>query len=248
MNRVTNAILWAVFLSLLLVLLPHTAWMFSMFEPAGATGTAAAWGAAFAFEAAIAVLVHRLARHWEAQPKGMRPWAKRRYRWANAYFGGLVIALLVSSLANLAHSVEFGRALAIFGSWGIPPQVYQVATGAILPMTSLLFARVLSYEVETEEGANPEVEKLKQDLAEIRRRLAEAENARKKAEAAEAAANARFDAAGDLLAALTGEGKRQRILAVSRQWPQLQPGAIAVISGASASYVTEVLQGAEVAG
>jgi hypothetical protein len=47
-----NRILWAVYLSLLGVLLPHTAWT-----------------AAFAFEASIAVLIHKLSGHIDRTPR-----------------------------------------------------------------------------------------------------------------------------------------------------------------------------------
>jgi hypothetical protein len=60
----SNVLLWAIYLSLLAVLLPHTAWAFARFEPPGngsfgiAWGAITAWAAAFAFEAAIAALTH----------------------------------------------------------------------------------------------------------------------------------------------------------------------------------------------
>ncbi len=55
----TNRILWAVYLSLLGVLLPHTAWAFHNFEPENEAGkiSLVAWTAAFAFEASIAALM-----------------------------------------------------------------------------------------------------------------------------------------------------------------------------------------------
>lgn len=71
----TDKILWLVYLALLAVLLPHTAWAFSNFEPQRAGvlgihwGSVTAWAAAFAFEAAIATLTHKLARHIEKTPR-----------------------------------------------------------------------------------------------------------------------------------------------------------------------------------
>jgi hypothetical protein len=71
----SNILLWAIYLSLLAVLLPHTAWAFARFEPPGngtlgiAWGAITAWAAAFAFEAAIAALTHKLAKHIESTPR-----------------------------------------------------------------------------------------------------------------------------------------------------------------------------------
>jgi hypothetical protein len=78
MNRLSNwpnTLLWVIYLALLAVLLPHTAWAFSRFEPQTAGwlgipwGIVTAWAAAFAFEAAIAALTHRLARRIEHTPR-----------------------------------------------------------------------------------------------------------------------------------------------------------------------------------
>ena len=61
----TNNLLWIIYLALLIVLLPHTAWAFSRFEsPAMGWlgiqwGLVTAWAAAFAFEAALAALTHK---------------------------------------------------------------------------------------------------------------------------------------------------------------------------------------------
>lgn len=147
-----NRILWAVYLSLLAVLLPHTAWAFQNFEPQNNTNTISlvSWIAAFAFEASIAALTHKLSGHIEQTPKRLSTWSKFQYRYLNSYSLGLVAAISVSSMANLAHAVEFGRPMAIFTEWHIPFSVYALAFGAVLPLVSLVFARVLSNVAETE--------------------------------------------------------------------------------------------------
>ena len=70
MNEMTHwssKMLWIIYLALLAVLLPHTAWAFARFESPAAGwlgvswGIVTAWAAAFAFEAAIAALTHKLA-------------------------------------------------------------------------------------------------------------------------------------------------------------------------------------------
>jgi hypothetical protein len=73
-NSWSSIVLWVIYLALLAVLLPHTAWAFARFEPANPGwlgvpwGQVTAWAAAFAFEAAIAALTHRLAQRIEATP------------------------------------------------------------------------------------------------------------------------------------------------------------------------------------
>jgi len=255
----TTVILWIVYVFLLAVLMPHTAWAFRAFEPSSGwviTGdfTSAdlvSYIAAIAFEASIAVLTHKLAKHIEDTQKEARRkngLEKVYLRYGNAFFGGLLIATAVSSLANLAHAVQFGSQLAIFTAWGIPEAVYVVAFGGVLPVASLLFARVLSNVNESEGVDDPAVTEAKAANIELRKQLREAEGRAKSAEALQARAEserqqaeARFAAAGDLMAALMADDKRERILAVRRQWPQLTGSAISVMVGASPSYVSEVI-------
>ncbi len=234
MRNLTTKLLWIIYIGLLVVLLPHTAWLFAQFEPLNILGDMAAWAGAFAFEASIAALTHKLARHIEAGPKRALPWTRFRYRYLNAYAAGLILAVAVSALANLAHAVQFGKPLAIFTVWGIEPKVYQLAFGAILPLVSLLFARVLSNVSESEEEPNTELDAAKAELTALRRELREA-NAR--AEQAEL----RLNAVGDLVVRLFGNEKRERILAAVEKWPKLTAAAIAVITETSPSYVSEVL-------
>lgn len=240
-----NRLLWIIYLALLAVLLPHTAWAFNQFETPGAWGIVTAWAAAFAFEAAIAALTHKLARHIERRPKRLAAWPKLAWNYLNAYSVGLCLAVGVSVLANLAHAVQFGQALAIFAQYGIPAPVYAVAFGAVLPGASLLFARVLSNEVDGEDAPNPEAEQAKAAAVELRRKLADAERARQAAEQKAAEAEARFQAAGDLFVMLRAAEKRERILFARKTWPQLAPGAIAIITEASPSYVSDVLKESE---
>ncbi len=256
----TTVILWAVYLGLLAVLLPHTAWAFQAFEPADSpviagpltTSALVSYIAAFAFECAIAVLTHKLSTHIEQtakEAKRLTGWARFSRQYVNAFSLGLIVATLVSSLANLAHAIQFGTTLKIFTTWGIPFALYAVAFGGILPFVSLLFARVLSNVNESEGVEDPAIAEAKAQVVEVRRLLREAESARKLAEARALEADrhaqeaeARFAAAGDLMRALVSEDKRARILAARQQWPQLPGAAIAVIAGAAPSYVSEVLK------
>lgn len=181
-HSTTTYILWIVYICLLLVLLPHTAWAFESMEPDGAGGKFTAWTAAIAFEAAIAILTHKLARHME-NVKRRVGWARFSYLYLNAFGFGLLSATAISALANLAHAVEFGQPLAIFAQWGIPQGVYSVAFGGILPVVSLTFARVLSNVTDDEDAPNPEVEAAKDTIRDLRRKFAESEQQRKATEA-----------------------------------------------------------------
>lgn len=238
-----NRILWAVYLSLLGVLLPHTAWTFQNFEPQKTTGAIGlvAWTAAFAFEASIAALTHKLSIHIEHTPKRLTPSGKFQYRYLNAYSLGLVASIAVSSMANLAHAVEFGRPMAIFTEWNIPFSIYALAFGAVLPLVSLIFARVLSNVVETEGEEDPAFIEAKAAITDLRRQLRESEAQRKTAEDARARAEAKFASTGGLLTKLVSDDKRERIIAAHSLWKKLPGSAIAIITDASPSYVSEVL-------
>lgn len=242
-NVTTNHILWAVFLSLLAVLLPHTAWAFNNFEPFGRPGMIAAYLGAFAFECAIAVLTHKLSKHIEATPRRKAGWAKFSYRYLNAFSVGLLCALTISALANLSHAVEFGKSMKIFVQWGIPPAVYSLAFGAVLPFVSLLFARVLSNVVETEDQPDPLLEAAKSEIADLRHAVREVDSQRRSAEQRANEAEQKFAAASELFVKLIQGEKRERVLFAAQKWPELKPGAIAVITETSPSYVSEVLTG-----
>lgn len=242
-----NRILWLVYLALLVVLLPHTAWAFQIFEPAQDDGgiSLVAWTAAFAFEAAIAALTHKLAKQIESTPKRASRWSKFNHRYLNAYSAGLVASVGVSSLANLAHAVEFGSVfdleLEIFATWGIPFGLYALAFGAILPMISLVFARVLSNVVESEAEDDPAMIAARDEIAKLRQRLREAERERDQERTSREQAEARFAALGDIFVGLMSEEKKERILAARTWRPQLPNAAIAIIADASPAYVSEVL-------
>ena len=226
-------LLWAVYLALLGVLLPHTAWAFGQFEPAGASSLTLGWIAAIAFEGAIAAFTFRLKGRIEKTPRytaGPVGWRKFKYRYLHVYSLGLLVAIAVSSLANWAHSVEFGGDFIIFSKYSIPPLLYTVAFGAILPACSLLFARILADVQESEAEPNQELTAAKRDITELRRQLTATERRLLEAEGA-----------ARLLLDLTAEDKARRILAAAHQWPDLPRTVIAQVAGASPSYVTQVL-------
>ncbi len=194
MNRHINwssVLLWAIYLALLAVLLPHTAWAFGHFESPIARwlgfqrGSLSAWAAAFAFEAAIAALTHRLAKRIETTPRyttGNVFFRRLSYQYLNSFAAGLLIALIVSALANFGHAVEFGQDFAIFAKYDVSPLFYSLAFGGILPLVSLLFASILADTTETESGSNPELSQAKQTIMRLKEEL---QAAKEKASVAE---------------------------------------------------------------
>jgi hypothetical protein len=247
----SNLLLWTIYLALLVVLLPHTAWAFGRFESPAVGwlriqwGMVTAWAAAFAFEAAIAALTHKLAKHIESTPRytAGRVWLRRiSYQYLNAFSAGLAVAVGVSVLANFGHAVEFGRDFTIFGQYKTRPLLYSLAFGGILPLVSLMFARILANTAETEAGAKSELAQAKQTIKELRSDLEETEEHLADAEARANAAEQRFAAAGDLVVQLFAHEKRQRILAAAERWPELPASSVAIVAGASASYASEVLK------
>jgi len=234
----TNRLLWCIYLALLIVLFPHTAWAFGMYEPDGWQGLG--WVGAAAFEGAIAALTWKLKQAIE-ETRRVRGWRRFCARYLNVYSAGLLAAVGVSSAANWAHAVEFGRTFAVFGDYSIDPNIYAVAFGGILPLCSLLFARILADAPLAEGETNPEAEAAKSELKEVRRQLRQAEQERTDAEARANDAEQRFAAAGDLFARLFAEEKRQRILAARQTWPRLPASSIAIMTETAPSYVSEVL-------
>ena len=160
----------------------------------------------------------------------------------NAYSLGLASSVVVSSMANLAHAVEFGRPMTIITEWNIPFSAYALAFGAVLPLVSLIFARVLSNVVETEAEEDPTFIEAKSTIADLRRQLRESEAQRKAAEEARMNTEAKFGMRGAQLTNLLSDDKRERILAAHKLWSQLPGSAIAMIADASPSYVSEVLK------
>lgn len=152
-------ILWIIFLALLAVLLPHTAWWFSQFQDPRAVdvfgvslypGKITAWFAATVFEGTIAAYTHKLAQHIEALPNYKDTRKKITERYLNAYGTILLIAWLVSTIANYAYALEFATPVKLFTDTGLPVQIGAAISGGILPLCSLLFARALSNVQEAE--------------------------------------------------------------------------------------------------
>lgn len=240
MQRVANTLLWFIYLCLLAVLLPHTAWAFAQHEPETARTFLGqpliAWAAALTFEGAIAALTYKAARHIEAVPRYKDPWRRWRSRYLNVYFAGLLLAVAVSTLANWSHAVEFARTVKVAQQHEALTGILPIVFGGVLPIVSLTFAHILADIGDAEEVVN---EKLAE--AQARRREAEAE-VRRLSEQLQRL-SARLGEAEDLILRIFAEDKKQRILAIKERWPALPNTAVAIIAESSPSYVSEVLNG-----
>jgi hypothetical protein len=249
----TKIIMWFIYGLLLAVLWPHTAWAFEKFEPTG-LNRFLAWALAGAFELGIAVFTHKLSIRIGSAPNYQAGrWPKPQLKRMSArYFNIEGFALLttwgVSSLANLAHSVEFGQPMAIFDNWGIPSGVYSVAFGGILPLMSLLFAWVLSNVSQTEHQEDERLTEIRSQLKAVRSQLKDAE---RRANEAEREASVAIEAANmeradnelkcQLYEQLFSEDAKARILAARDLLPGKPQRTIANVAQSSPGYVSEVI-------
>lgn len=249
-------LLWAVYLALLAVLLPHTAWAFSQFEPINVGmfgikwGSVVAWTAAFAFEAAIAALTHRLSQHISSSTRYKNVFKRAFTRYVNAYSISLVIAMSVSALANSAHAREFGRPMAILEGNASLQLVYEVAFSTVLPLVSLLFASVLSSSADIEAGTDEEKEELKKKLSRTRREDARILNTFK--EESSATIERLTGEIGELKGRLALAGAMQGLVSTEKKevietarglWPDLPQSSLAKIANASSAYVSKLVGG-----
>lgn len=252
-----NRLLWGVYVALLGVLLPHTAWAFGTFEPEAKLQIGGhspiAWFAAFAFEASIAGLTYKLVQIIESVPnrrvRSDAPgrerlkvaWSRWSAKYLNIYSLGLLIAVGISALANWSHAVEYTVTTEVVRRFPALETLLPIAFGAILPGVSFLFAHVLADVSSRDVEVDSETEKVKAELREVKRELRAAQQEATDAQRRADEADTRFKAAGDILVLLAAESKKQRILAARERWPELPPASIAIITETSPSYVSRVL-------
>jgi hypothetical protein len=238
----SNHVLWAIYLALLATMLPHTAWVFAQFESTAPGllgwewGKAVAWTAAFAFEAAIAVFTNKLKTHNEKVPRYQKNPTLRKfsYRYLNPFTIALIIALSYSALTNFTHAVQFQRPLNVISDYSIPPWIYSVTFGAILPLCALVFALALSTSTDTESNRDEELA-----VAKKTERAANKEAAQLRKDLEEA--NTRFDTAELEFAFLSAPLAKDRIKGAHQHWPELTNKGTAIVAKASQAYASEVI-------
>ena len=263
---------WAVYIAFLLVLLPQEAWTIDQGQdPSGMTwsllGVAAsplAWFLAGALSATIAIVTHRLNRHWQDMPNRYKAQDMGRkrfaYRWLNVYALTLMVTIPISAIANFMHVVEFTKpTLKIFEIYPWALGMYRVIFGLALPGVSMVFARTLSTMQESEQEEDPAFAKAKADLKEANSTIRSLEQSIRSTEQQYSArireteqllneSEQRYRAVGDVVRWLFGkdENLRERIRGIRTTFPNLSQNGIAQMIGCSVSTVNEALQGYQV--
>lgn len=263
---------WTVYLAFLLVLLPQEAWTIgqgqdqtgSQWAFLGVTASPLAWFLAGAFSASIAIVTHRLNVHWLDMPKRYKAddMAKKRfaYRWLNVYAVALILTMVISSIANFMHVVQFtNKSLVIFAEYPWAVSLYQFIFGLALPGVSFVFARVLSTMQESEQEDDPALAKANADLKEANSTIRSLKEAIRQAEQQYSVtirdfeqrlndSEQRYRAVGDVIRWLFGkdENLRDRIRGIRTAFPNLSQNGIAQLIGCSVSTVNEALQGYQV--
>ena len=168
-----NNLFYIPYIFLLVGILPHLAWAFNHFQEdytwrGVPIGYVLAWVLAIVFDGSMFGFTYRLKGRIEQASKfkprqnetlniygvTIRPlFAWRKFSSAYLNIFGLLILLSsgVSMLANFSHAVEFGQPFKAFDAYGLPPLLYFFAFGAILPVMSFMFARVLADVTEAEQ-------------------------------------------------------------------------------------------------
>jgi hypothetical protein len=142
------------YIFLLVVLLPHTAWMFSLFEPAQSQGLG--WAGAIAFELTIGALTHFLARELAAVSDiaGEKFIERMKRELMNIPAFLLLGSILISTVANWTHAYNFANTVP-FGDYSIVKVLYSTLFGAALPLCSFAYAYVLSRVYRKDESKQP---------------------------------------------------------------------------------------------
>lgn len=234
MNNRTHTILWGAFLFLLVVLLPHTAWYFGQAEDpvvymvlgvALALGKVTSWAAAAAFESAVAIFTHLLAKHIEQVRVRGTWWEKMWKQYGNVYTVALGAALLVSISANYQHAYAFSQDVYV-----------AVTTGGILPVCSFLFARALANRTDDEHEPDEADREANIKLKEANKRNRElSEDVRR--------LNEELNKMGDYRTVFdTNADASERIRRAVVLWPEVSQNALAQVLNISKSYVNDVVR------
>ena len=263
---------WGVYIAFLFVLFPQAAWTIDQFQDPldakwsllGVTASPLAWFLSGVFELTIAIVTHRLNKHWMDMPHRYKAEDMKRkrfaYRWLNVYAVGLIVAMSISAIANYTHVVQFtNTSLRIFADAEWTIRWYQMIFGLALPGVSFVFARVLSTMQETEQEEDPVFAKAKADLKEANTTVRSLEQSVRQTEQRYSAllkdaerrlqeSEQRYRAVGDVIRWLFGKDEllKDRIRGIRTSFPNLSQNGIAQLLGCSVSTVSEALQGFQV--
>lgn len=130
------------YIFLLVVLLPHTAWMFSQLEPPDLQWMG--WAGAIAFELTIALLTHFLAKEIAAASTIDEDFFSRaRRELVNIPSFLLLGSILISMVANWTHAYLYASNVP-FGEYVVVRVLYSMLFGGVLPICSFAYAYVLA--------------------------------------------------------------------------------------------------------
>jgi len=206
-------------------------------------------------------VTHRLNAHWLDMPNRYKAadMGRKRfiYRWLNVYAVALIVTMVISSIANFMHVVQFTNMdLTIFSQYPWAVNIYQFIFGLALPGVSFVFARVLSTMQESEQEEDPAFVKANAELKEAKGtirsleqsiRLTEQEYSVKLRDTERRLdeSEQRYRAVGDVIRWLFGKDEvlRDRIRGIRTAFPNLSQNGIAQLVGCSVSTVNEHLQG-----
>ena len=176
----TMIIFYALFAMILLVVLPHAAWYFDMFEPDNIVIYGAEigldflpWTTALAFEGAIAAFTHKLAQHISETSRKQRFWQRVWAYFGNIYTIALLVFLAASIIINLEHAGNFGSEnveqleYVKIGLLG-----HSIVSGATLPIASILFTAVLAKMKRVESESDTVVAQLKTERTQLKKEVA----------------------------------------------------------------------------
>ncbi len=278
--KISNThLFWAVYIAFLFVLWPQAAWTIGQFQDEqatqwtilGVTASPLAWLLSGVFEAMIAIVTHKLNEHWKEMPHRYKADDMRKkrfaYQWLNVFALALIVAMVISAVANYTHVVQFTNAsLRVFDGAPWAVWLYQVLFGLALPGVSFVFARVLSTIRLSEQEDDPAFAKAKSDLKEANATIRQLRESVRSGEQEYSVtigklnetirqierqldeSEQRYRAVGDVVRWLFGTDllMRDRIRAARKQFPSLSQNGIAQILSCSVSTVNEALQGYQV--
>lgn len=212
------------FILILAVLLPHTAWWFEQFEPN--TAKWVTWVAAVAFEGAVYAFTEKVAERITAASRIRSFWKRVAKQYVHPYSLGLFIVTAVSIQANRSHAIVFGSSSPVFDVLNMSVQSGSLWAGAVLPVCSLLFAWVLSQESHTEHEVNEDVQRLETKNKELNRELKRMY---------------KLVQTGNEWMTLGSDNKTQRVSTLHKLRPDLNKAELAKFANVSKSLVSTTL-------
>ena len=256
--KISKIFWWMIYISLLGVMLKHTAWVVNSFQDSSNNEGILPISYTFAlvFEGALLGFTYKLKEQIESASKLRKKknsiellrifsfskqdeqtesdfslWLRKFSKsYVNIYSFGLLICSFVSGLTNFTFAVEFGNtSLKAVTVYGVNIMVYYIALGWILPIISFLFSRVLADTSQSEEIHEDE------RITELKDKIKQLEEDKK------ALINTQYGLENLMCFVQKGEPK-DIILNIYNKHPNLSKSSIAYFAKVSPAYVGEILK------